>query len=75
MKHRIGWNCCCAVMVVLCILALSPLVLAPGQPNPMLWGLPRTLWLGLLIYGLMVLVTFIATRVYPQDPDHDGDLS
>ena len=41
--------------------------------TPTLWGLPRTLWLGLLIYLAIVAVTFVATRVHPDIDDEEGD--
>ena len=41
----------------------------PGNPEPSLFGLPRTLWLGLLAYIALVIVTFIGTRVHPDEAD------
>jgi hypothetical protein len=66
---RRAWNLCIACAVLLFLFAFSPIVLSPGNPEPSLLGLPRTLWLGLLAYIALVTVTFIGTRVHPDESD------
>ena len=57
---------CTIIVAVLGILAYSPIVLAPGIIEPVLFGLPRTLWAGLLIYIAIVLLTVVAIYVHPD---------
>ena len=72
-RNPFAWRICVVTTIVLCILAYSPLVIPSGVSTPMLWGLPRTLWLGLLVYVAIVAVTFVATRVHPDVDDDEGD--
>jgi hypothetical protein len=64
------WRICCAIIIVLSVLAFSPLVLTQGEHLPELFGMPRTLWLGILIAFLMVGLTFIGGRIHPAN---DGE--
>jgi hypothetical protein len=67
------WYACTAGVVLLCALCFSPLVIPAGESQPALMGLPRSLWLGLLLYIGVVLLTVIATRVHPEAGDRKGD--
>jgi hypothetical protein len=66
---RRAWNICIACAVLLFLFSFSPIVLSPGEPSPALLGIPRTLWLGLLAYIALVAVTYIGTRVHPDETD------
>ena len=72
-RNPFAWRLCVVATIVLCILSYTPLVIPSGVSTPTLWGLPRTLWLGLLIYLAIVAVTFVATRVHPDIDDEDRD--
>ena len=61
------------MMVILTILALSPLVIPQGEYQPFFFHLPRTLWGGIIVYILMVVVTLIATRSYKQSNSSSGE--
>ena len=65
--RRLAWNACIACAVVLFLFSFSPIVLSPGEASPSLLGIPRTLWLGLLAYIALVVVTYIGTRVHPDE--------
>lgn len=67
--RRRAWNACIACAVVLFLFSFSPIVLSPENPAPALLGIPRTLWLGLLAYVGLVAVTYIGTRVHPDESD------
>ena len=64
MRQAKLWKFCLFIMTILTVLALSPLVISQGEFQPIILHLPRTLWAGLIIYILMVVVTLIATRSY-----------
>ena len=63
------WRLCCVAMVVLSVLTFTPLVIPAGRYEPMLAGVPLTLWAGIAIAVAMVALTYIGTRVHPdQEP-------
>ncbi len=72
-RKSLAWRLCVVATIVLCILSYTPLVIPSSVSTPTLWGLPRTLWLGLLIYLAIVAVTFVATRVHPDIDDEERD--
>lgn len=59
------WRLCCAAAVLLSVLALSPLVIPPGEAGPMLAGIPRTLWMGFLVNVALVVLTLVGSFVHP----------
>ena len=71
--RKTTWYACTAGVVLLCALCFTPLVIPAGESQPALMGLPRSLWLGLLIYSVIVLLTVVATRVHPEADDRKGD--
>ena len=68
------WKLCCGAVVLLSTLCFTPLVIPAHAYEPMLFGLPRTLWAGVLAYAGYVVLIYIGTRVYP-DNDREGDSS
>lgn len=52
---------------VLVILVFSPVILRPGKIDPTFLSMPFTLWSGMLITVLMVVLTYLASR--SQDDD------
>jgi hypothetical protein len=72
-KNKTAWTACSIGVVVLCILAFSPLIIPTGKSEPLLWGIPRTLWAGILVYALIVVLTFIGTHVHPDIREQRGD--
>jgi len=73
-RKMLMWKTCCGVAVALGALAMSPLVLTPGRFTPELFGLPRTLWLGILIAFALVLLSAIGGMVHPaNEADDHGD--
>lgn len=74
MKHRVAWwRVNCGAAVVLSLLTFTPLVLAPGHHTPELFGIPRTLWLGILIAFALVAVTFVGGLMHPENESDASD--
>ena len=70
MKNKIiYWRACCVSMILLTCVTYTPLVIPYGVYRPMLFGIPYTLWLGILITFGMVLLTFLAARTHPQQEE------
>jgi len=65
------WKLCCGVVFALSVLAFSPIVLAPGIHTPELFGIPRTLWLGILLDVALVAMTLIGGIVHPANETED----
>ena len=68
------WRACCGAMVVLSIVSFTPLIIPAGQYAPMLAGLPLTLWTGMLVSAVMVLLTLAGALVHPTDDDEERPL-
>ena len=49
----------------LTIVAFSPLVLSPDVIGPTIFGLPRTLWAGLLVAAGFLIATIVGAAVHP----------
>jgi hypothetical protein len=63
------WKICYISALILSILTFTPLVIPYHTYKPMIGHVPYTMWMGFLIYILLVILTFIGIRVYP-DNDH-----
>ena len=64
--NSLYWRACCVGMIILSVLSFTPLVIPPGKIDPTCYGIPLTLWAGLLIAMAMIVLTIIATLVHPD---------
>ncbi len=71
-KKRLYWRMCIGAIVLLSVLTFTPLVMPSNVIQPMIGGVPRTLWASILIYVVMVLLTYVGTQVYPDTDDGEG---
>lgn len=67
------WRICVVLVVLLIILAFTPLMLPHGIYKPMLMGLPYTLWSSMLITLALVVLTFIGSKVHPGSDEEEGE--
>ena len=51
--------------IILAIVTFTPMVMPYGIHKPTLFFLPYTLWTGLIVALLFVLLTYIAIRIHP----------
>ena len=72
-RQRFYWIFCCIAALVLIVITFTPLVIPAGIHRPDLWGIPYTLWVGIVVSILLVLVTFIGTKVHPgrKNPEEE----
>lgn len=68
-NKKLIWRITCALFVLVTILAFSPLVIPKGQFQPELFGVPYTLWTGILVTIALVSLTFVGTKVHPGEWD------
>jgi hypothetical protein len=66
------WWLVCLAALLLSVITFTPLVIPEGQFSPMLFGLPVTLWTGILVAFAFVVLTFVAARVHPEALDDVG---
>lgn len=67
-----AWLFCRICAAVLAATVFSPLVLAPGQTMPEFWGMPRTLWLGIVAsLGFIGLTIWGAVLLWKM-PEEDA---
>ncbi|NKB39054.1 MAG: hypothetical protein GKR93_18130 [Gammaproteobacteria bacterium] len=64
------WRFCCFAIVVLSVLTFTPLIIPAGTFEPSLFGVPFTLWAGMLIALAMIILTIIASIVHPDKYDN-----
>ena len=55
------------VALVLTVLTFTPVVLHPGKIDPKLLSMPYTLWTSILITVLLVLLTYLVSRLQDKD--------
>lgn len=68
------WTICCVAAIILSIITFTPLVIPQGVSNPKLAGIPYSLWTSFIITVLLVVLTFIGTRVHPGMHEEEEDL-
>lgn len=74
MKRNIRyWRICVILVVLLIILAYTPLMLPHGVYKPMFMGLPYTLWTSILITISLVVLTYIGSKVHPGSDEEEGE--
>lgn len=71
-RRQLFWRLCYAAVVVLSVITFTPLVTPQGVFRPVLFGIPYTLWMGILITIGLVVLTFVATHVYPPNESEGG---
>ena len=69
-KRNFYWKLCYWFAILLAVITFTPIVIPYGKIEPAISNIPYTLWMGILIYILFVLVTFIGTKVYPENDDN-----
>jgi len=68
-RNKRIWQLCVAAVIVIIAITFSPLVIAPGKIHPFLFGLPYTLWMGILLTIALVVITLIAGNALPNDEE------
>ena len=59
------------VALILVVITFTPLVIPYGIYKPEFLGLPYSLWMSILISLGLVVLTFIASRLYPESDSED----
>ncbi len=59
------WRLCCWLAVFLSLITFTPLILPQGISKPALLGIPYSLWTTFLITILLVVLTYLGSKVHP----------
>lgn len=73
-KSKKYWTLCAVLVVVLMVLAYTPLMIPSGVYKPMILGIPYTLWTSFLITVILVALTYIGAKVHPGSDEGEEDL-
>ena len=65
-KNNIIWLVVKTMIIIVTILVFTPLVISNGEYNPELFGLPYTLWTGMLVYIILVTLNIIGVTVHSK---------
>ncbi len=69
-SRSLYWKLCVTTALILVIITFTPLVTPHDIYEPKLFGLPYTLWVGILITIGLVVLTFVAARIH--QPNKEG---
>ena len=72
-KNKKYWTLCVVLVVVLLVLAYTPLMIPNGVYKPMILGIPYTLWTSFLITVILVTLTYIGSKVHPGSDEEEED--
>lgn len=68
-QKKLIWNLCVAAVLLIIVIAFSPLVIDPGKIRPFLFGLPYTLWMGIILTIALVVITLIGGNAITNDEE------
>lgn len=55
------------IALLLVVITFTPLILRPGKTEPGFLSLPYTLWTSMLITIVLVILTYLASKVQDKD--------
>lgn len=70
-RNSTAWILCISFAFVLVIITFTPLVTPPGKFKPFLFGMPYTIWTGIIVSAGLVILTFIGAIVHPGSDKKD----
>jgi len=73
MDYLKRWRVLIGLLIFLFFIEYSPLVIPEGRSKPALFGVPFSLWLGIIFTTLVVLLTYIGSKIYMKVIEEGGD--
>ena len=75
MRHRkIAWKLCQLGVLCISIITFTPLTIPKNSHLPELFGLPYTLWVGMLLSLGFISLIFIGIRVHPGAAEKEDEI-
>jgi hypothetical protein len=59
------WQACCIAVIVILVACYTPIMIPKGVFNPMLLGMPYSLWTSFLATVALVVLTYLGSRFHP----------
>jgi glucan phosphoethanolaminetransferase (alkaline phosphatase superfamily) len=59
------WRWCCGLAIFFSLITFTPLIIPQGQIRPVIFGIPYSFWTSFIITVILVVLTYIGTRVHP----------
>lgn len=72
-KEKKYWKLCIILVLMLIVLAYTPLMIPNGVSKPMILGIPYSLWTSFLITVALVVLTYIGAKVHPGRDEEEGE--
>jgi len=73
-NSKLIWRICQLGVILLSIITFTPLVIPVNIHLPELFGLPYTLWMGMLVSLCFTCLILIGIRVHPRANKNDEEL-
>ena len=73
-KSKKIWTLCGVLVIVLLVLGYTPLMIPDGVYKPMILGIPYSLWTSFLVTVLLVVLTYIGSKVHPGSDEGGEEL-
>ena len=61
------------LVLVILVLGYTPLMIPKGIYKPMLFGIPYSLWLSFVVTVVLVVLTYIGSRVHPGSDNSEEE--
>ena len=65
-KYKISWLFIRITLIIIAILIFTPVVTPKGVFTPDLFGIPYTLWMGMIVYSCFVALIFLGISVHAR---------
>ena len=72
-RKQTYWRIVRTIALLVALITFTPLVIPKGEYRPMLWGIPYTLWTGYLVAIVLVILTYLGTKVHPGIKEEEED--
>jgi hypothetical protein len=72
-RNTLYWRICVTLVLLILALGYTPLFIPAGVYKPAVFGIPYSLWLGILVTAILVVLTFIGSRVHPGTDEMEDE--
>jgi hypothetical protein len=70
-KSKKYWNACVIAVIVIMVAGYTPIMIPKGVYNPMLLGIPYSLWTSFLATVVLVALTYLGSRFHPGNDEEE----
>jgi len=70
-KKTVLWRIYAALVCLIIVITFTPLIIPQGIYKPTVLGIPYTLWVSMLITIVLVLLTYLGSKVHPGKDEEE----